>query len=227
MNIGEIRSYVRAQLDVDEEEYPNALLDTYIAEAFSRTTSLEPRWPTYESVWELVKADETSTITPPENLNIACIDSLVHKETGARLLEISPHQAEDYLMAPGLAGVTHGWFTTYGGVITLWPQDLTSDEEIYVLRGQRTPVQPTTTDSDVLDIDPRLTHCITAYVIALMYANQEDEVLEDVYMKRWQANFGAARRAIFSARASQPIIYSGGLRLQRSTFGYPPVTWDI
>lgn len=227
MNVGEIREYVRAQLDVDEEEYPNALLDTYIAEAFSRTTSLEPRWPTYESTWELVKAAGTSTIAAPGTLNIACIDSLIHKDTGQRLLEVTAYEAEDRLMSPNLAGVTHGWFTTYGGVITLWPQDIASGEEIYVLRGQRIPTEPPVEDSGILDMDARLTHCITAYVIALMYANQEDEVLEDTYMKRWQANFGAARRAIFSARSSQPIIYSGGLRLQRPMFGNPSVVWDL
>lgn len=227
MNVGQIREYVRTQLDVDSEEYPNALLDSYLDEAFTRTVALEPRWPTYEYAWTVTKLDGETTITPPADLNISGIDSLINQETGRRLLEIGPETAEDYLLQnfafPGVA-----WFTTYGGLITLWPQHEDEGEVVFTLRGQRMPAELTFADSDVPDLDVRLHRPLCNFIIALMYANQEDEVLEDTYMKRWQAGFVAARRSIFAPRGSRPHVLNGGLRSQYwPVAGEPAVVWDI
>lgn len=228
MNVGQIREYVRTQLDVDSEEYPNSLLDSYLDEAFTRTVSLEPRWPGYEFVWTLVKADGETTIVPPADLNISAIDSLINQETGRRLLEIAPEMAEDYLLQRFVGFPGTAWFTTYGGIITLWPQHETEGEVTFTLRGQRRPAELTFADSEVPDIDVRMHRPLANFVIALMYANQEDEVLEDTYMKRWQAGFAAARRSIFSARVSRPVVLNGGLRSQYWPIaGEPAVVWDL
>ena len=50
-------------------------------------------------------------------------------------------------------------------------------------------------------------------LLALSYAQQEDEVLEDVYMKRWQASFEAAHSAICNPRHHRPLVMNGGLPL--------------
>lgn len=224
MNVGEIRDFVRTQLDVDEEEYPNALLDAYIDEAFTRTVALEPRWPGYEFSWTVTKAEGDVAITPPADLNIAGIDSLINATTGRRLLEIGPEQAEDFLLA-NVPIVGPAWFTTYGNVINLWPQ-VTTSEEVYIIRGQRVPLQPGVDTSFELDCDVRLHRLITHYVIALMYAQQEDEVLEEVYMKRWVASYASVRRAIFMPRGSRPFVLNGGLRGYRWG-GDPVAVWEL
>ncbi len=224
MTVGEIRSFVRAHLDVDEEEYPNALLDGYIEEAFQRTVSLEPRWPGYEQTWEVTKAEGAIALTVPADVNLAGIDSLINLTTGRRLLEIAPETAEDFLMT-NVPIVGAAWFTTYGTTINLWPQ-VTSSEETFLIRGQRIPTTPTSEDSHIPDCDGRLHRLICHYVISLMYANQEDEVLEDVYMKRWMASFASIRRAIFAPRHSRPLVLNGGLRGYRWV-GDPLAVWEL
>lgn len=228
MNIGQIRNYVRTQLDVDEEEYPNDLIDAYIDEGFNRMVSLEPRWPGYESVWTLIKLAGESTIAVPSDLNVAAIDSIINQETGQRLLEIGPEMAEDYLLVRPIPSLGVSWFTTYGNTITLWPQVNTDDEATFTIRAQRIPTPVDVAESSVPDMDARLHRPLCNFVIALMYANQEDEVLEDTYMKRWQAGFAAAHRSIFSGRISRPVVLNGGLRTQLYyTAGAPVVAWDL
>ena len=75
-----------------------------------------------------------------------------------------------------------------------------------------------------VDADPRLHKLLVHYAIALCYAQQEDEVLEDVYMKRWQASFGAAHNAICAPRHHRPLILNGGLPYIPT---YSPVQWNL
>ena len=59
MNLQQLRDYIRVQLDMDEEELPNALLDSYLSEGFLRTISMEVRWPFYEKRWNITRAIDT------------------------------------------------------------------------------------------------------------------------------------------------------------------------
>ena len=52
------------------------------------------------------------------------------------------------------------------------------------------------------DCDIRLHQLLAHYAIALCYAQQEDEVLEDVYMKRWQASYRRRPHRDLSAHAT-------------------------
>ena len=51
------------QLDMDDEELPNAMLDSYISEAYIRMMSMENRWPGFESRWTVNKVAGTADIT--------------------------------------------------------------------------------------------------------------------------------------------------------------------
>lgn len=227
MTVGQIRTFVRLQLDVDEEEYPNALLDAYIEEAFIRTVSLEPYWPGYEQTWSVTKAENAVTLTPPGDLNMAFVDSIVSTATGRRLVQIAPEMAEEYLLQGPVLTTGISWFTTYGNTISLWPQ-IEGAEEGYVIRGQRIPTTPDSNDSTTPDCDGRLHRLLCHYVIALMYANQEDEVLEEVYMKRWMASFASVRRSIMASRHSRPLVLNAGLRALYGGWGGGPTTvWDL
>jgi hypothetical protein len=57
-----IRDNVRTQLDLDEDDLPNALVDLYIDEAFERTIALENRWPFYESSWDATVPADTESV---------------------------------------------------------------------------------------------------------------------------------------------------------------------
>ena len=223
MTLQELRDYIRVQLDMDEEELPNAQLDAYLAEAYMRTISQEARWPFFETRWE-VGSIAGAPITLPVDCDPVGIDSLVDAVNGYRLMQISPELGEDRFVAGAATATNPSYYSIEGSTLALWPRSTETDRN-YNLRGHRygadwVAAGPATP----VDADPRLHFLLAHYAIALCYAQQEDEVLEGVYMTRWQASFGAARHAICAPRHHRPLIYAGGLPYIPS---YSPIVWNL
>jgi hypothetical protein len=212
VNLQQLRDYVRMQLDMDDEELPNGMLDSYFYEGFHRTLSMENRWPFYETVTNIATTGlALNEAAIPPDISAAGIHSLIDVDTKTRLIQISPEQAEDN--ARNLTGSAQPvYYTIWGATILLWPK--VTNVRTLTLRGYRNPTEWTAGGvSAEPDWDRRLDMLLCHYAIALCYAQQEDEVLEDVYMKRWMASFTAARNAICNPRHHRPLIMNGGLPL--------------
>jgi hypothetical protein len=142
-----------------------------------------------------------------------------------RLVQVSNEQAEDNFTQIATTTIPV-YYTIWGGVLRLCP-DLDTARTIR-LRGYRYFSDWMTIGAGAeVDADVRLHILLAHYAIALCYAQQEDEILEDLYMKRFTAGFAAARQAICNPRHHRPLIYAGGLPLggtgtQAMTWG-PPV----
>lgn len=223
MTLQELREYIRVQLDMDEEELPNPLLDSYLAEGFLRTISMENRWPFYESRWDVAKVANTATIALPADVDPPGIISLIDTSNGYRLMQVANELAEDSFVGMWSSTDNPMYYSIYGGTLTLWPTPPLELDRQYRLRGYRLPRDWVIDGAGgVPDCDPRLHQLLAHYAIALAYAQQEDEVLEDVYMKRWQASYLVAHNAICQPRHHRPLILNGGLPYTPS---YNPVVW--
>jgi hypothetical protein len=213
VNLQQLRDYIRMQLDMDSEELPNAMLDSYISEAYLRMISMETRWPFFEARWTVDKVAGTPDVTLPTNCDPAGLFSVIDDDKGMRLVQVSNEQAEDNFTQIATTTIPV-YYTIWGGVLRL--------------RGYRYPSDWMTIGAGAeVDADVRLHILLAHYAIALCYAQQEDEILEDLYMKRFTAGFAAARQAICNPRHHRPLIYAGGLPLggtgtQAMTWG-PPV----
>jgi len=224
VNLQQLRDYVRTQLDVDEEELPNPLLDAYFSEGFERTIALEVRWPFYETRWDVAYLPADGTVFMPADCDPAGIMSLMDMATGVRLIQISNEAGEDNFVGGQSAGSsTPASYSLYGREIILWPTPGTAERH-YHLRGYRLShdwllggagAEP--------DCDPRLHILLAHYAIALAYAQQEDEVLENVYMTRWQNGFTTAHNAICRPRHHRPLVFNIGVPTATITFN--PVVW--
>ena len=223
MNLQSLRDYIRVQLDMDEEELPNALLDSYLSEAFLRTISMENRWPFYESRWDVAKIADTPNVALPPNVDPAGIVSLQDRSNGYRLMQVAMELAEDSFVGMWSTSSNPMYYSLYGSEIVLWPGPPSDLAREYYLRGYRLPADWISQGAGAEpDCDVRLHQLLAHYAIALAYAQQEDEVLEDVYMKRWQASYIAAHHAICQPRHHRPLIMNGGLPYTPS---YNPVVW--
>jgi hypothetical protein len=223
VNLQQLRDYIRTQLDVDEEELPNSLLDSYLDEGFQRTISMENRWPFYETRWTLSKVADIATITLPPNCDAAGIMSLVDATNGYRLMEVANELAEDSFVGMWSTSSNPMYYSIFGNALALWPTPPDDLVRTYRMRGYRLPTSWVTAGAgSEPDCDSRLHQLLAHYAIALAYAQQEDEVLEDVYMKRWQASYLAAHSAICNPRHHRPLIFNGGLPVTPS---YNPVVW--
>ena len=225
MNLQELRNYVRTQLDVDEEELPNPLLDSYFSEAFDRTIALESRWPFYEERWSVAYTPAEGAIVLPEDCDPAGIMALVDLATGARLVQISNEAAEDNFVGGQQNGSSvPATYSIYANKVLLWPTPGTSDRQ-YHLRGYRLSHDwmAVSGASGEPDCDKRLHILLAHYAIALAYAQQEDEVLEDVYMKRWQNSFAVIHVAICKPRHHRPLVFNVGV--PTAVAAANPVIW--
>jgi hypothetical protein len=222
VNLQQLRDAIRTQLDMDEEELPNALLDSYLQEGYTRTIAMENRWPFFETVWP-VGSTGTTTIDIPPDCNASQITTLIDDVTGYRLMQVSNEIAEDNFVAS--ATITQPiYYTIWGSQITLWPH-YSGDPRSFTLRGYRLERNWIGDGAGAeVDADPRLHMLLVHYAIALAYAQQEDEVLEDTYMKRWQSSYLAAHNAICAPRHHRPVIMNGGLPWIP---GYQPVQWNL
>lgn len=210
MNLETLREYIRMQLDMDAEELPNAMLDAYLSEAYSRMISMENAWPFFEQRWEVARVGDPD-VALPADCDPAGIYSVIDADSGMRLVQVSNEQAEDNFAH--IATVTVPvYYSIWGGLLRMWP-DPGIDRALH-LRGYRYPINWMAGGAGAeVDADPRLHISLAHYAIALSYAQQEDEVLEDTYMKRFTAGFAAAHAAICNPRHHRPLIYAGGLPL--------------
>ena len=225
MNLGELRAFVRAQMDVDEEELPNSLVDEYLQEAFDRTINTATRWPFYETIWDLTKAEDADTISLPTDCQTSDIMSFV--EVGNLPLTMIDYGAAEMAFSSNTVTVARpAYYSVWGNTIYLWPA-ATTGERTYKLRGYRKPTDWLGAGTDAsaeVDADERLHKPLAHYAIAMAYAQQEDEVLEDVYMKRWQSHLNIVGRAITTPYHSRPLVMNGGLI---GPTPFTEVTWDL
>jgi hypothetical protein len=116
------------------------------------------------------------------------------------------------------------YYSIWGDKITLWPH-YSGDPRDFKMRGYRLEADWVGAGASAeVDADPRMHQLLVHYAIALAYAQQEDEVLEDVYMKRWQASYLAVHNAICTPRHHRPLIMNGGLPYVPT---YSPVQWNL
>jgi hypothetical protein len=223
VNLQQLREYIRVQLDMDEEELPNALLDSYLHEGFLRTISMENRWPFYENTWPLIKQADVAGIPLPTDCDPPGIVSLVDTTNGYRLLQVANELAEDNFVGMWATSGNPMYYSIYGRQITLWPAVQEPFGRSYTMRGYRLPGNWVAQGAGAQpDCDTRLHQLLAHYAIALCYAQQEDEVLEDVYMKRWQASYLAAHAAICNPRHHRPLVLNGGLPFAPTS---SPIVW--
>lgn len=222
MNLQQLRDAIRVQLDMDEEELPDALLDSYLQEGYSRTISMENRWPFFEAAWP-VATTGTQYVDLPAECNTTQIVSLIDSTTGVRLMQVSPDLAEDNFVHNAVM-TQPIYYTIWANTITLWPH-YSGEPRSFILRGYRLEKDWIAEGAGAeVDADPRLHQLLIHYAIGLAYAQQEDEVLEDTYMKRWQSSYLAAHNAICAPRHHRPLIMNGGLPYVP---GYQPVRWNL
>lgn len=212
MDVGSIKTYIRNHLEMDEEELPDTLLNVYLEDAFERTMAYDNRWPRYETTWDVSQVPGTTSITLPPDLNRPSIMTVISQPDGYRLVMADPSNAEQVFL-DGNSTVHTGppvYYSVWQNQMTLWPQP---DQAVLpyslTVRAYRQPVWDNAA-SAVPDLDERLHITLAYYAMSLVYAQQEDEILEGVYVARWQRDLSQQMKTILEAPHHRPLVLHGG-----------------
>lgn len=210
MDVQTLRNYVRNQMEVDDEELPDVLLNIYLQEAFDRTMAADNRWPRYEKTWELSKVAGNDFITLPPDLNLPSIMAVM-SVTGGYQLSIINHENAEQSFPPAYSNTagTPLYVSVWEGRLWLWPSVATDATYDVSLRAYRQPVWSNVA-SEIPDLDPRLHATLAYFAIALAYAAQEDEILEGVYMARWDRDLKNQIRVMMEPVHNRPLVLHGG-----------------
>ena len=198
-------------MEVDEEELPDSLLNVYLQEAFDRTMTADNRWPRYETTWLLAKVIGSDAITLPADLNLPTITSVVSVTDGYQLVVVNHENAERNFapVANNVYGSKPAYVSVWANKLWLWPPVSVDSNYDVRLRGYRQPVW-TNAASDIPDLDPRLHYTLCYFAISLAYSAQEDEVLEGVYLARWDRDLKNQIRQILEPIHNRPLVMHGG-----------------
>jgi hypothetical protein len=209
VDVTSMRAYVRNHLEVDDEELPDVLLNPYLQDAFERTMARNNRWPRNEYVWNVSKVAGNNVATLPPDVLIPSIISVIHG--GLQRLTYMSHENAEDLFATNTA-VTTGtpvYWSTWGRDLYLWPNPGLDVSYDFTVRGYRQPVWNNAA-SAIPDLDERLHPAVAYYAMGLAYAAQEDEILEGVYMARWDRDISAFMGAILDPPRHRPLVLNGG-----------------
>lgn len=208
MDVQELRDYVRAQMDVDDRDLTDPILNVYLQEAFDRTMLFTNQWPRNETIWQLSKVVDATSVTLPADLNIPSILSVVGLDDGFRLVQTNQESAEQHFGINANTGKP-AYFSIWGNELYLWPQLSLDKTYDLILRGYRQPVWSNAA-STIPDLDPRLHALLAYFALALAYAKEEDEVMEGIYMARWQRDVSQAAKMILEPSHNRPLVMHGG-----------------
>jgi hypothetical protein len=204
-----MRDYVRSHLEMDDEELPDVLLNRYLQDGFDATLAMDNRWPRQETIWHVSKVINASTVTLPVDCSPNTIMSVIG-QGGYRLVYMNHENAED-LFSPTTMITTGAplYWSFWVDQMYLWPTpEVTLSYDITV-RGYRRPLWNDAA-STIPDMDVRLHQAICYYAMGLSYAAQEDEILEGVYMARWNRDAVARMKAIMEPSHHRPLVLHGG-----------------
>ena len=208
--LADLRAYVRTQTETTPAELPDSTIDPYLTEGFNRTLAAETQWPFFETVWAISQIAGDSHIAQPTNANSPGIVSLLDLDTQYRLEMTDNETAEDryFNVTSSENSSPPIEFSLWNQIIYLWPRKEYTENHEYQLRGHRDPTY-TWLEQPALEIDcdSRLHLPLAHYAIALAYAQQEDDVLEDQYMSRWQRDVEIAREAIMTPAQDRPLEF--------------------
>lgn len=210
LDVQGLRDYVRAQMDVDQSDLPDSILNVYLQEAFDRTMAFTNKWPRNETAWGLSVLAGAQSTTIPSDVNVPTLMSVVAVDQGYALVQVDQHLAEmNFAPLTNSATATPVYFSIWGDQLTLWPHPNAAEPFDITLRGFRKPTWDNSA-STIPDLDPRLHVTLAYFALGLAYAKEEDEVMEGIYMGRWNRDLSQQLTAILEPSHQRPLVMHGG-----------------
>jgi hypothetical protein len=223
VNLADIRTKVRAVVDMDTVDLSNDLLDMYIKDGYERLIAVQRRWPFFEKTFSLsTVADQGGyTISSIGTGDVLEIASVLDTTLGGNRLTLIAHEdGESVWNAQSDTAGRPLHFSFWEQKIHLWPRP----NGVYTLslRGWRKPIDWMANTTTEVDADSRLHQALVYYAIAQVYQLQEDVELSTFYRRSFDEAIRLVVGDIFRPSSHRPMILSGSRFHETSSgFQYP------
>jgi hypothetical protein len=210
--LSQVADTVREIVDLDEEDLPLSLIQTYVKDGFQRIIELERRWGFYQTTYTLSTiADQREytidDIGDGEALReiVSVIDTSI---AGNRLNLISHDEAEAIWVGSLDTPGRPYHYSIWGGQLHLYPKP----DTVYPLkvRGYREPSYDWVTVDEEIDCDASLHIALIYYAVSREYQRQEDPELAAMYKQSFDEAVAIARQDLMKMPSARPLVMAGG-----------------
>lgn len=212
--LGDLQTHVRAVLDVDSTDLPDAVLNVWLQDGYNRQIAMEQRWPFFETSTTFAatagtRAYAVSSIDPDlRSVSAIFDDGTIGMGYQLRLVRHDDIQAR---MIGGLDTPSQPMFySKRGSQIHLWPKP--DQAYSYIVLGYRAPTDWILDGSGGSpDSDSRLHLAMADWAIARYFHQQEDAEMAMVYEQAFKDGTSLAHDAIMAVDEEYPLIMGRGM----------------
>lgn len=192
MTVGSMFDYVRAYLDVDDEDLADTLLDMWCLEGTNRIQRAFEPWMLYEHTWTFACGHQI-TFADIADTNGGVVPEVVQSVEADRwLLRYRPHEREVGKYAWSNATAGHPTeFSIYDETVFIWP--VPNGEATYTARGYRRPV-PASSKGSTVDLPAEFDPLVCEWMLTRAYEWQDDEIMSAQKLGRFEQQLELLRR---------------------------------
>lgn len=227
MTLQGIRDFVRTHLDLEVDDLPDDILDTFIRDGSKRIERAMVRWPFYEKTWIFATVSGSSDY--PKSGIAADIDEISFMEIADNRSPLQWLSMDELQTLQRLRPTTSRpyYFAEWQDTFSLFP----TPDIAYgvVLRGYRVPHDWVADGAGgTPDMPDELHNTVATFALSKSYAQQEDPELSSFYERQFNDELQTYMRRISVMPLSQPLVLNGGPRtrsgrsdvLRRPLYGY-------
>ena len=209
----ELITLVRDIVDLQENDLPTSLLQTYLRDGYDRTINLERSWPFLETTYTFntVSSQREYALSSIGSGDLREASSMVDTSTAGNRLRIIATDEAESIWVGGLDTPSRPmFFAIWEDTISLYPKP----DSIYPIkvRGYRKPSYAWVTNNTLaVDCDDRLHTALAYYALSKTYERQEDAEMANVYKNSFAEAITIARKEIMRAPTHRPTILSRGV----------------
>jgi len=212
MNVGELFSFVRDTLDVDNEDLPDSIIEAHLKDGFQRIYNLDRRYPFYEVTYSFntVSQQRTYALSSIGSGDLREVTSIVDStDLGGRLVLVSFGDAENVWSGSSDTASEPEFFAVWDESIHFFPKP--DEVKSYTVRGYRKPTFSWVQDHTLeIDIDDVFHYALGYYAISRAYQRQEDTELSVLYKQSFDEAVALARQNIKAIPSYAPLVLNGG-----------------
>lgn len=203
MTLTEMRRLLLETLEVEEEDWPQPLMEASISEGYDRILAEDSRWPWLEARWEAVVEGGSGVV--PMGSDIDGMQEVVSVRVGGDKLVATDEDSA--LQKHGDSTGRPSEWTRWAGELRVWPAP--STDTVVNVHGYRVPRPFEPLGGWEPDMPAELHWLLLDWALANEFQRQEDTEMMFAYRQKFDSQLRATRRRVKATPAPTPLVVGG------------------